>query len=101
MERPSLCGYDVRSLDPHPTRDEYPARIVFFGRYQALDVAGGAMATWDETKLKDEACPVCGTVYHVTHKSLPLKDKATFTCKCGHVLREWKETGMYIYTKAD
>ena len=59
------------------------------------------MATWDVTKLQDEICAGCGAIYRVEHKSLPLKDKDSFVCSCGHLMREWKETGMYMYTRAD
>ena len=55
------------------------------------------MSTWDVTELPDEKCSQCGAEYKVKYESLPLKDKDRFICSCGNTIREWKETGMYMY----
>jgi hypothetical protein len=55
------------------------------------------MATWDWNTLANENCPKCGTEYKVSYQELPLKDKDSYTCECGHVMREWKSTRMYSY----
>jgi hypothetical protein len=55
------------------------------------------MATWDENELSNEICPNCGMEYSVVFKKLPLRDDDRFVCTCGHVMRKWKETGMYMY----
>lgn len=58
------------------------------------------MSTWDERDLKDDVCPSCGVTYHVKYKELPLKDTDDSKCSCGHVMRAWRETGMYTYRLA-
>lgn len=55
------------------------------------------MATWDESLLPNDTCPECGTEYRVKFQKLPLRDEDHFTCDCGHVMKRWKETGMYTY----
>lgn len=59
------------------------------------------MATWDEFDMDDEECSSCGAVYSVRYKELPLKDKDTFHCSCGELIRSWKETGMYMYSLSE
>ncbi len=59
------------------------------------------MATWDESELKNETCSNCGAIYAVRYKSLPLKDDDQFNCACGQLLKSWRETGMYMYTRVD
>jgi hypothetical protein len=51
--------------------------------------------------LGQEACQKCGTIYRVQYKGLPVKDRDSFVCKCGHVIRSWNETGTYLYTEAE
>lgn len=57
------------------------------------------MATWDVRSLDNEKCSKCSIEYKVTIEELPLKDKDSFTCECGHVMRSWKTTAMYMYKK--
>lgn len=49
-------------------------------------------------ELPDEQCPKCGLKYEVVQVNLPVKDKDSRDCKCGHELRSWKETAHYEYT---
>ena len=49
-------------------------------------------------EMPSEKCPKCGRVYEVTKVDLPVKDRDSALCKCGQVLREWKETAHYEYS---
>ncbi|WP_298722407.1 hypothetical protein [uncultured Oceanisphaera sp.] len=56
------------------------------------------MATWDTSDLGKETCDQCGTIYSVTGKQYPCRDKDSFTCSCGNKIRSWNGTMSYSYT---
>jgi predicted Zn finger-like uncharacterized protein len=57
------------------------------------------MSTWEEKDLENIVCPKCHTEYKVTFTSLPLREEDLFKCSCGNILKKWKTTGMYDFTK--
>lgn len=57
------------------------------------------MSTWKETELGNEKCSQCGTIYRVVSQQLPCRDKDSFYCSCGKLMREWSGTTSYEYKK--
>lgn len=49
--------------------------------------------TWSSGKGEDETCEICGSVYAVTIRRYPTRDKDSFRCVvCGNLMREWNDT---------
>jgi|GEM_PF-1697817 len=54
--------------------------------------------TWEVTDIVEEKCEKCGSLYHVTSKNFPAKDRGIQNCEvCGHEMRTWKSTVDYFY----
>ena len=59
------------------------------------------MATWDTSTAVIEDCSSCGQKYSVRSMKLPCRDNDSATCDCGHTLRSWNDTRMYMYEKIE
>ena len=59
------------------------------------------MSSFTVRELEQESCEKCGKRYRVQYQNLPIRDRDYFSCKCGHTLRSWNETGMYMYQEVE
>ena len=54
------------------------------------------VATWKTEKTGEVACE-CGRVYERSVTRLPMRDKDSFKCPCGHILESWNSTHAAHY----
>lgn len=53
----------------------------------------GMVKTWASSRVEDDVCDKCGSVYEVTMHRFPHRDKDSFNCSvCGNLMREWNDT---------
>lgn len=53
----------------------------------------GMVKTWSSSKVDDEVCKKCGSVYEVTMHRFPHRDEDSFNCfVCGNLMRKWNDT---------
>jgi len=54
--------------------------------------------TWASGQGGDVTCAKCGSVYAVTIRRFPHRDKDSYNCDvCGYLLDEWNSTSVPFY----